>query len=209
MTIKEIMQNRRSIRKFNDRPIPEELLEEVISMAITAPSASNKQPWRFLICSNKDIINKMAESVQDSIDTVSPFIQKEFLQAFENYGNYFVRFASAPTVIIPICRRIQTLSHLVSDKVANEIFDAIQKMEEKSAVISTSLAIQNLMLYAHNIGLGTSCVTGPLLAENELKRILNVPNGWDIPCLVPVGYPDEEPTHPGRKNVNKQIKWIR
>ncbi len=203
------MKTRRSIRKFKDLPVPESILEEIIEMAMTAPSASNKQPWRFLVCSNTDILRQMASEVQKNIECISNSIPEEMLSTFKNYGNYFVRFANAPVLIVPIYRSIKILSHLIAGNASEPQNKIIKNMEEKSAVVSTSLAIQNLMLYAHNTGLGTSCLTGPLLAENDIKKILKIPKGWDIPCLIAIGYADEEPQTPGRKDFKKLIKWIR
>jgi len=129
------------------------------------------------------------------------------MDAFRAYGNYFVRFQDAPVVIVPAFRELEVLSNLVDEKLAMEDRERIAAMEFNSGLISTSLAVQNLMLFAHSIGLGTSCMSGPLLAADDLKRLLGIPSSWRIAALIPTGYPDEAPTAPARKPADAVIRW--
>jgi len=71
------------------------------------------------------------------------------------------------------------------------------------------LAMQNLLLAAHAAGLGASGMTGPLVAADALREILRIPQSWHIAALVPIGYPDEEPTPTARKTVDHVTRWIR
>jgi nitroreductase len=75
-------------------------------------------------------------------------------------------------------------------------------------LISTSLALQNLMLYAHSVGLGSSCMTGPLVAAGAIKHLLDIPQSWHVAACVPVGYPAEAPQPVGRKSVDTVVRWI-
>jgi nitroreductase len=61
---------------------------------------------------------------------------------------------------------------------------------------------------AHAMGLGASGMTGPLVAEPRLRAILDVPDGWGIVALVPIGRPAEEPTPTDRKPVDKVVRWL-
>jgi nitroreductase len=81
-------------------------------------------------------------------------------------------------------------------------------MERSSGLIGTSLALQNLLLAAHAHGLGASGMTGPLVASDELREILDVRGSWDIAALVPLGWPDEQPAATERKPVEKVLRWI-
>ena len=81
-------------------------------------------------------------------------------------------------------------------------------MEHDSGLISTSLAIQNLMLYAHAQGLGSSCMTGPLVAADKLKHLLTIPEGWDLAAIIAIGYADESPVAQARKPAQTVIRWV-
>ncbi|MBW2623366.1 MAG: nitroreductase family protein, partial [Deltaproteobacteria bacterium] len=71
MEFKELLKNRRSIRSFEDKEVPLEVIREIIDDSIKAPNASNKQAWNFIIINNKDYMKKLSEvSRQGFIDSV-------------------------------------------------------------------------------------------------------------------------------------------
>jgi len=205
--IEEILRARRSIRRYKPEAPPRDVIEKLIEMAVLAPSASNKQPWRFFVVTERATLERMARAVEEAVDRIAAHVRPEFEQAFRNYGGYFVRFREAPVVIVPVFRSLEVLSNLVDDALAADDRARIASMEFNSGIISTALAVENLMLYAHSIGLGTSCMTGPLVAADELKRVLEVPESWSIAALVPAGYPDETPEGPARKSAETVIRW--
>jgi nitroreductase len=202
------LQSRRSIRRFKRERPPRQTIESLIEAAVLAPSASHKQPWRFFIVDDAGIIDRMAQAVQAAVDRIVAHIEPQYMESFRAYGNYFVRFREAPVVIVPAYRSLVVLSNLVDTHTNADDVERIRAMELSSGLISTSLAVQNLMLYAHSVGLGSSSMTGPLLARDELKAILDVPDSWHIAALVPVGYPDEEPQPVPRKPVDAVIRWV-
>ncbi|MDB4996792.1 MAG: hypothetical protein JWM74_4224 [Myxococcaceae bacterium] len=208
--LEALLRARRSVRRFRDEAPSKELLERVLGAAITAPSASNKQPWRFLVVTSRAKIAEMASAVREATARVASHIPEESLASFRAYGDYFTRFEEAPVVIVPIWRGLTVLSHLVS---ANATIDAgdrarILDMEQSSGLIGTSLALENLLLMAHAMGLGASGMTGPLLAADKLRELLEVPASWGIVALVPIGFPAEEPTPTDRKDLTKVVRWI-
>ena len=205
--IEDIIASRRTIRRFKPDAVDRALLERMLEMAILAPSASNKQPWRFLVVQQRETIARMAAAVQRAVDRIVPHVREEFSAGFRAYGDYFVRFRDAPVVIVPIFKELIVLSNLVDDAVAPEDLQQIGDMEYTSGLLSIGLALQNMMLYAHSIGVGTSCMTGPLLAAGELRRELDVPESWRIAALLPVGFPDEAPATPGRKPIDAVVRW--
>ena len=108
---------------------------------------------------------------------------------------------------MPIFRELVVLSNLVDEAIDPADAQRTGAMEFNSGLISIGLALQNLMLYAHSIGIGTSCMTGPLLAADELRGALEVPETWRIAALVPTGYADEAPAPTKRKPVGSVIRW--
>jgi nitroreductase len=208
LTLRDALISRRSVRAFKKEHPGRKRIEELIEMAITAPSASNKQPWRFFITDGRVTIDRMAEAVSASLREILKHIEPQYTEAFESYGDYFIRFTGAPVVIAAAFREITVLSNLAGESLPNHYFDEIRKMEYSSGLTSTSLAIQNLLLYAHSVGLGTSCMTGPLIAAEQLKMILKIPALWDIAALIAVGTPDEIPANTSRKKAGSVIRWI-
>jgi nitroreductase len=206
--IYEAMRERRSVRRFKPDPIARDLVTQLVEAAITAPSASNKQPWRFLVVEDRERIARMAAAVRDATARVSSHIPEASQPSFRAYGDYFTRFENAPAVIVPIHRAMSVLSNLVDDALDEGTRGTIRHMEEQSGLVGTSLALMNLLLMAHALGLGASGMTGPLVAEPALRAILEVPDGWGIVALVPIGHPAEDPTPTDRKPADKVIRWL-
>jgi F420 biosynthesis protein FbiB-like protein len=206
--IYELMKLRRSVRRFKPECPPREAIERLIAAAITAPSASNQQPWRFVVVTDRAAVAKLASAVREAVDRISAHIPARYEEAFRAYGDYFTRFEHAPVVIVPLCRPITILSNLVDGEIGPEDREAIAAMERDSGLIGTSLAIENLLLMAHEQGLGASGMTGPLVAAGRIREILEVPSSWQVVALIPVGYPAEEPPPTARRPAGKVVRWV-
>ena len=207
--IEALLRQRRSVRRFKPDPVPEALVQRLIEGAVCAPSASNKQPWKFLLVENRALIEALAAAVRASTALVAQHVPAASQAAFERYGDYFTRFEHAPLVIVPIYKPLTLLSNLTSDDLPAAERAAIVQLEQDSGLVGTSLALGHLLLLAHELGLGASGMTGPLLARPALKRLLEVPPAWDIVALVPVGFPDEVPEPTERKPAHLVTRWFR
>jgi nitroreductase len=208
-TLEQLMATRRSVRKFTAELPSEAVLRRLVAAASAAPSASNKQPWRFFVVQQRACIDAMAQAVREAVDEVAAHVLPESEAAFRAYGDYFTRFVEAPVVIVPICRGHTVLSQLCDRGLAADTRERIAAMERDSALVSTALAAQNLLLTAHAMGLGASVMTGPLLASHRLRDILTVPSSWAIVALIPVGFAAEAPPPTERKSVDTIVRWIR
>ena len=203
-----LMGARRSVRRFRPELPDKAVIESVLASAVTAPSASNKQPWRFLVVKNRETIAGLAAAVRAAVDRVALAVEPEFEPSFRAYGDYFTRFEHAPLVIVPIYRPLTILSNLTGPRLGADDRERVQTMERDSGLIGTSLALQNLLLAAHAAGLGASGMTGPLVAADVIREILRVPASWHIVALVPVGYADEAPAPTTRKSALQVTEWI-
>ena len=199
---------RRSVRRFTSDMPPRDVIESLIASAVTAPSASNKQPWRFLVVQRRELIEAMAAAVRTAVERIARAIDPAFEAAFRAYGDYFTRFENAPLTIVPLFRPLTVLSSMTTGQLAADDANAIRAMERDSGLIGTSLAIENLLLATHAAGLGASGMTGPLVAVHELRALLHVPPSWEIAALIPIGYPDETPPPTARKPPEKVTQWI-
>jgi nitroreductase len=204
----ELMASRRSVRRFRAELPARELVERIIESAVTAPSASNRQPWRFTIVTSRVTIDALATAVQAAVDRIALAIEPEFAAPFHAYGGYFRRFEAAPMVIVPLFRAIMTLSNLTGSRLGEDDRIRIAAMERDSGLIGTSLALQNLLLAAHAAGLAASAMTGPLVAVDDLRSMLRVSPSWHIAALVPIGYADETPDAPARKIGRQVTEWL-
>lgn len=204
-----LMHSRRSVRAYKADPVPEALLRELLEDAISAPSPSNQQPWRFIVVSAQPVIVEMASAVRRATEQIAASVHEESRESFTAYGDYFVRFEQAPVVIAAAHRGRAVLQRLASERLSALGLEQIVSMERDSGLAATAMAVQNLLLSAHARGLGASAMTGPLVAQRDLLQILGLPDGWGICALVPVGFPDESPPPTSRKDLSAVVRWVR
>lgn len=126
MTISEIIQRRRSIRKFLDRPVEREKVEACVEASRLAPSADNVQPWRFLVVDDPELRGRLGEAAFSGIYRICRFVAK------------------APVVIV-------ILAH--PDVVANKLGKAVQGTQYY--LLDIGIAGEHLVLAATEMGLGT------------------------------------------------------
>jgi nitroreductase len=199
----KLMENRRSIRRFQNRPVPGQVVEMLVEAARWAPSAGNRQNFRFLSIARAVTIEALAAAVREEIERIRQQVREEYGEHVADYAGNFLHFSKAPLLIVPIHRQgPNLLNALCNQEVITE------KDTCPEACCSVSAAIMNLLLAAHSLGLGACWMTGPLIAGKSMAQILEVPPGWAISALIPVGYPDESPPAPGRRPVSRLLSRV-
>ena len=185
MDVKQSIKGRRSIRKYRAEPVPEEALQTVLEAARWAPSWSNTQCWRLIVVRDKETKSKLAGTL------------KGIRPGRANPATEAVR--SAPVVIAACAER--GLSGFYKDESGQSI-PATDK-GDWWLMFDMALAMQNMSLAAHELGLGT--VHNGLLDAVEAARILDVPDNVIVVELLPLGWPDEEPAARPRKEINEFV----
>jgi nitroreductase len=210
----ELIKTRRSIRKFQDKPVPEDLLVKAIELAAWAPNGGNYQPWKFLIITNKELIHKMGDAVKAKTELMASWpeavICGGMLERWKKTSDFF---RGAPACIAVLMGRYSSIADQVlrargeTDPVAREIRSYRQL--GNSSLQSVAAAITYLCLIFHSLGLATTWMAGPQQAKKEIEQLLGVTPEWDFVDLIPVGYPAETPSTAGRKPVNEVIQFFR
>ena len=204
----DLLRARRSVRRFRAEVPPAALVEELVAAAVTAPSAGNQQPWRFLAVRGRPRLDALGAAVTRAVDEVAPHVAPSWRAEFRTYAAYFSRFAAAPLVLVVLYRPSRLLSNLVDDALPASLRARVTTMEETSGLVSAACAIENLLLAATARGLGSCVMTGPLLAGETLRALLPLPASLRVASFVALGYPDEEPAAPARRDVAKVLRWI-
>jgi nitroreductase len=210
--LERLIKSRRSIRKWKKEMVPDGLLMKAIELGTWAPNGGNFQIWHFVVVKNPKVIEKMAQSVQSMTDKIAswPEAQKwpEETKRFQQNASFF---RNAPVCIGVFTREYQSLADKVllarepSDKEAQQIFAS--RRSSPTSVQSVAAAVTTMLLVLHQMGLGAVWLAGPLTAKAEIEKILEVPSGTNLACLVAVGYPDESPQK-DRKPVKEVAKFI-
>ncbi|MFC2140886.1 nitroreductase family protein [Acidobacteriota bacterium] len=208
MYLKELLttiKERRSIREFTTAKINDEDIKILIDAARYAPSNSNRQAWKFIILKNEKIKSGIAQAVKEKTEKIKHGIEdKERLEMFGDYAKYFLVFSRAPVVIFVLYKTgLSIVDHVLSGTDAGA---GIRKVE--SELISVSMAIQNLLLAAHAMGLGACCMTSPLIAYAEIKKILDIRPPFEIAALIPIGKYKKQPEPVTRKKIDRIIEMV-
>jgi len=203
----KIIQERRSIRRFESRPPEKELLLKMIEAARHAPSATNFQPWKFFVITNPKVKDQMADVVSDKLNSLENSDLARTEGEAENvrtFGReYFLFFRKAPAVIAAFFKPYPVAASLGYASNA----DSKEKMR-MLGIESASAAVQNMLLAAHTLGLGACWLDGPLIARKELEELLNVQEPWGLMCLLAVGYPETVPPPVRRKKPGAISRFI-
>jgi len=184
MEVLEAIKTRRSIRKYQSTPVDDKTIELILEAARWAPSWHNTQCRRFIVVRDSSIKDKLVEAL---------------VSVSENRPNPSTEAIRNAPVAIVACAELGKSGYSareprepVTDKGDWYMFDV-------------ALAMQNLTLAAHSLGLGTVHV-GAFDAK-KVAKILGVPKGFVVVSMTPLGYPDEEPGPRPRKELSEIISY--
>jgi nitroreductase len=197
------IKSRRSKRCFLERSIPDEIIKEIIEAGCYAPSALNKQPWKFIVITNKDSIKRLSCIVKDITAKIAKYLTvlKLFKPVFRD-----------PQVVAALRKTIATNTDTVFYN-APLLILIVSEKREPYAIKDCALASQNMMLYAHSLGI-SSCYIGRaeiLKVSRAAKEIIGLPPRHTIQSAIVFGYAPEgedDSIIPKRRQDNV-INWVR
>lgn len=186
---------RRTVRDFSSKEIPQEIIDNILLTANTAPSGANKQPWTFCIVTNPEIKKKIRiEAEKEEKISYESRMSEEWLEDLVAIGTDWNKpfLEIAPALIIVFKRSFETMS------------DG-KKRQNYYVTESVGLACGFLLMAIHNAGL--VALTHTPSPMNFLSKILNRPENEKPFLLIPIGYPAEIVTVPDIKR--KKLEEIK
>ncbi len=176
---------RRSVRKFQPTPIPDEHVRQILDAARLAPTSGNQQPWKFLVVRDRTAIDRMREAcVERTLEgrrargiTLSAEMAESVRQSLQGYF-------SAPVYVVVLTdneSRYPTYNH----------WDG-------------PLAAGYLMLAARALGYGTVFITDSI-PDDVTRTVLNIPDRYTRVCITPIGVPEAWPDTPAKKDLDEFI----
>ncbi|MBM4340603.1 MAG: nitroreductase [Deltaproteobacteria bacterium] len=212
-TLESLIKNRRSIRKWKQDDVPDELLKKAVELATWAPNGGNYQGWHFVIVKNKDVIVKMADAVQSAADMIASWPEiKSWEEDVKRYQKNTSFFRNAPAVIGIFISEYRSVMDKVLlarepvDSEANRIMGF--RRFAPTAIQSASAAATTMLLALHQMGLGALWLASPLMAKKEIETILKIPAEMGLVCLIAAGYAGESPQR-DRKPVGEVLEFVR
>ena len=197
----EVIYTQRAIRYWQSKKVPRELLEQVIEAGSKAPSGSNLQPWIFLVIDEDDKRRAISAALREVFEA-SP--AKLLVEAGENSEDrtqrlmlrgareFFSKLEKAPALIIPC------------------LYNLASPTQDPTSLLAGSsiyTAVQNIMLSARALGLGTVMTTAQGMIETTLRELLKIPDDAYPVAFIPIGFPEANFGPTTRKSLDEILCW--
>lgn len=193
MNVIDAIKARRSVRKFKEDTVPDDLLNEIIDAARWAPSGNNAQPWIFIIIKDKQLKEEIQSILSDralkyiesdegkkELEKLGPYAKAKWIEAIKT-GKYQEHVRKAPVLIA------------VFGDASSPYY-----------IHDCCAATENLILAAHEFGLGSCWIDhgiGDQLTESQIRSLLKTPKNLRLVSLIAMGFPAEMPQPRPRKAV--------
>jgi nitroreductase len=177
----EAIKKRRSVRSYEAKTVPKDVIETIIHAGNEAPSSMNCQPWRFVVVQDKEIHQKLLQIALPNAKKIFDIMKEKDPTRYESTMRRFAEsedpiYYSAPAIVFVIGQGIY-------------------------ADHSCPLACQNMMLAAYSLGLGSCWVgLGSMIADDrEARKLLDLKDDEKIFGPIILGYPKSYPEPPPKK----------
>lgn len=193
----DAIRQRRSIRRYRRESVPRDVIQNLLEAAIWAPSAHNRQPWRFAVVESQSQKEFLAREMGARLrsDLRADGVPEAVIE--QDAGRSYTRITAAP-VLIALC-----LSMIEMDSYPDV---KRSQAEYLMAVQSVAIAGQNLLLLAHDAGLGACWMCAPLFCPDVVRSALDLPDDWQPQALLTLGYPAET-REKTRQPVARKVVW--
>lgn len=190
----EAIYTQRGIRYLKPDPIPNEILYKLIQAATKAPSATNRQTWRFIVIRDAEVKQRIGEVYKRTFEELyGPGAVEARPVDFKMFtsGLHLAEHIHEAPVMIMAC--------IEQDNAPSEM----------SRAASIYPAVQNLLLAARGLGIGAILTTNHKHHEAEVKEILGIPARVDTAALIPLGYPADDANYgPTRRKPVEDVTFF-
>ena len=183
MEVDEAIKGRRSIRNYTDKPVPMELVRSVLEAGTWAPSAKNGQQWRFTVLTGK-AKDELTKLFRNALEKLAAKI------GMTSMGSSFSS-----------CRIMEQAPVLVMVWNSNET-----KLLEASSLQSVAAAIQNMLLKAYSVGLGSLWICDAYYATKAITK--HLAKSWTLVAAVTFGWPAETPAPKSKKTISEVSEFL-
>ena len=211
MNVLEAIHARKSIRKFKDELVPKQDILKMLEAATQAPSPKHQQNWNFVVLTNREIINKMAEIVTKSHERLGEIAKTEKDRKIHmSVIKYYTCFKNAPVVVMVYGSKYKMIEYkiLKENNASQEVLDIL--VSPQSAAQGIGAAVENFLLAATQMGYGTCYMTGPTHAKVEIEELIGFDKpGFELMSMIALGVPEEDtPNKPDRKPLEEVVTFI-
>lgn len=188
---------RRSIRKFTDKPVSQKDIADIIQSGIKAPSSKNRQPWKYIVTQGKskeEMLNVFRQGIErEENDSALLPQSKQHIAAAKNTVDII---AEAPAVVFVV----NSLGKSIMEELTLE-----ERVSEICNIQSISASIENMLLAATEKGIGSLWICDVFFAYPELCKWIK--SDGQLVAAIAFGYPNECPDERPRKKIDDIVEW--
>jgi F420 biosynthesis protein FbiB-like protein len=192
---RRLLEARYSVRRYAAVAIGDEVIEQLLYCATRAPSAHNRQPWRFVVLREAAAKTCLGSAMGERLRRDRLMDGDEPMTVAADVQRSFDRITKAPVVVLVACS-LQDMDSYPDPK--------RRSAEAAMAMQSTAMAVQNLLLAATAAGLGACWICAPLFCPEVARDVLQLPADWQPQALVTIGVPDG----PGRRRARRPLHEV-
>jgi F420 biosynthesis protein FbiB-like protein len=195
----ELFGMRRSIRRYSEMPVADAVIEQILEAAISAPSAHNRQPWRFAVIKESRVKLRLAQMMADRLreDRSRDGDPADVIEG--DVARSIARINGAPVIIV-VCLTVKEMDSYPDTRRTTA--------EHQMAIQGTAMAMQNLLLAAQVLNLGASVMCAPLFCPDAVRAALTLPDDWESQALVTLGFPASESKPRHRKPLSDVVRRV-
>ena len=177
----EAIYSQRQFIRYKPDPVPREAIDKILAAAVRAPNGGNRQPWEFIVVTDRDLVRQIGEIYRDVwLGTFGPTSPPDESRVYRAARQLAHHMPDVPAMILACADHTKGSpppkpgEPIVRNRYGSSIW----------------LAVQNLFLAARAPGLGTRLTTAHLRNEAPIKELLGIPDHVETMALIPIGYPE-------------------
>lgn len=210
MDLFDALSTTRAIRRFTDAPVAEADILACIRAATQGPSGGNIQPWQFLVVTEPDTRRAIGDVYRRAYDRYEPALLRARPPARSAEADAsFERMRRASRHLADHLGEAPAMVLVLMPSISMTLQDDQGPLDVGTPFASVYPAVQNFMLAARGLGIGTTLTTVYRIYQDEVRAICGVPDRYEIVALVPMGHPRGEFRVGRRRPVEQVTHWER
>jgi nitroreductase len=210
MDLFEAIETTRAIRRFTDEPVTDEEILTCIRAAVQGPSGGNIQPWQFVAVTDPAVKRTLGDVYRRAYDRYEPALLKisTIFRSPEEEAS-FGRMRRASRHLGDHLGEAPALVLVCTPNISMTLSDERGDLDVGTPFASVYPAVQNFMLAARGLGIGTTLTTVYRIYQDEVRAACAIPKRYEVVAMIPMGRP-RRPFRPGRRRPIEQVThWNR
>jgi len=202
MNILKLIKERRAIRKYKNKPIPKKIIDKIIEAGIWGPSVPSflpqSQSWKFVVIRNEKVKNGIVRILNRGSKNSGAGVNIMLSSAARIISNAFV---------VLVVYNSKELERKLKGRF-KEIYSKFARIIKTAQSSAISATIQNMILVAESLGIGSCWLDTPLFCDKQINKLLGVKDE-QLVAILTLGYPAEEGKRSERKPIEETVKWFK